>query len=131
MEEAIFNDANSVLKFANEKLNYPMENIILIGRSLGSGIATKIASEYKIKGLILISAYTSIREAAKYKVGGLLSKFVGNMFRTIDIIDKVECPILFIHGSRDDVIPCNMSIELHKKATAPKELKLNPTMSHN
>lgn len=63
-----------------------------------------------MKGLILISPYTSIRDVAREKVGKVLSKMVGNIFRSIDIIDKVESPMLFIHGCRDDVIPCNMSI---------------------
>ena len=41
------------------------QKIILFGRSLGSGPATYLASKFKPYGLILMSGYTSIKQAAK------------------------------------------------------------------
>ena len=41
--------------------------------------------------------------------------------RPIDIVDKIKCPVLFIHGDIDDLVPCNMVEELHDKATCEKE----------
>ena len=52
----------------NLKNKYDLKNVFFIGRSLGTGMATYMASKYKCGGLILFSAMTSIRDAAKYCV---------------------------------------------------------------
>jgi pimeloyl-ACP methyl ester carboxylesterase len=131
LDQAILKDAREVIEYANKTLKYPLENIILIGRSLGSGVAVQMATEYKLKGIILISPYTSIRDVAKNMAGRVLCKLVGNMFRSVDLIDKITCPALFIHGQKDTLIPPRMSEELFEKCISPKEIKINPEMTHN
>jgi pimeloyl-ACP methyl ester carboxylesterase len=131
MDKAILEDARSVLKYAHTQLRFKYENIILIGRSLGSGVAVKLATEFNVKGMVLISPYTSIRCIAKTVAGNLLSKLVPNAFRSIDYINHIKCPALFIHGVQDSLIPHGMSIELYNKAPGPKVLKINDSMTHN
>jgi predicted esterase len=46
-EEKIFSDADTIIQFLTVVLDVPLKNIILMGRSLGSGPATYIASKYK------------------------------------------------------------------------------------
>jgi hypothetical protein len=46
-EQKIFSDADTVIQFLTVVLDVPLKNIILMGRSLGSGPATYIASKYK------------------------------------------------------------------------------------
>jgi hypothetical protein len=51
-----------------------------------------------------MSAYTSIRNAAQAMVG-FLAGVVKERFRNIDLIEKVRCPVFFIHGLADSLIP--------------------------
>jgi hypothetical protein len=131
MEEALIEDATKVIKYAHQELKYPYENIILVGRSLGTGIAIRMGTEFKLRGVIVVSAYTGIRDVAKKLVGKVLAKVVPNILRSIDIVDQLKCPILYIHGARDTLILPEMSKKLYEKTTTPKELKICPNMTHN
>lgn len=57
-------------------MKIPPNNIIIIGRSIGSGPATYLASKKKIACLALISPFTSIRDLIKDKVGRIIQYLV-------------------------------------------------------
>jgi hypothetical protein len=65
------------------------ENIILLGKSLGSGPATHLASHRRPSSLILVTPYTSIMECAVDLLGGFCRYLVKDRFRNIDQIHKV------------------------------------------
>jgi fermentation-respiration switch protein FrsA (DUF1100 family) len=56
---------------------------------------------------------------------------IADRFKNIDIINKVTCPLLLIHGQRDNLIPFTHSIELSKNTSGPYELILPEDMDHN
>ena len=70
-EEKIYRDSELVYNFVQKVAKLRERDIILLGRSLGSGPATHIASKYEPGGLILMSPYTSIKSVASNKVGFL------------------------------------------------------------
>lgn len=72
-EEKILADADTVYNFVQKMTFLRQKDIILLGRSLGSGAATHLASKYNPGGLILMSPFTSIKCVAQNKVGWLLS----------------------------------------------------------
>lgn len=132
-EKTIMQDASNVYDFLTIGMKIKPQQILVFGRSMGSGPATFLASHKKIAGLVLFSAYKSVKEAAKSMVGGFLGSFVKERFRNIDAIESVKCPVLMIHGEKDQVIPCKHSIDLYKKCTnAPWKNLITPSkMSHN
>lgn len=64
-EENILDDALYVYDYINMVLGVEEKNIIVFGRSMGSGPATHIASQRNPASLLLMSAYTSIRGIAE------------------------------------------------------------------
>ena len=70
-EEKIYNDSELVYNFVLNMTSLQEKDIILLGRSLGSGPATHISAKYEPGGLILMSPYTSIKSVANNKVGFL------------------------------------------------------------
>ncbi len=52
-------------------------------------------------------------------------------FRPIDVISASKCPLLFIHGLEDGLVPNKNSIELFGKANEPKEIYLIPEAGHD
>lgn len=56
---------------------------------------------------------------------------VADRFRNIDIISNTTCPLLLIHGQKDNLIPFDHSIELSQKTGGPYELILPEEMNHN
>lgn len=87
--------------------------IILYGRSLGSGFATKLASVNNPRMLILESPYYSLTKvAAQFAPFMPLSLALRFPLPTYKWIKYVKCPISIIHGTKDRLIPLSSSIKL-------------------
>ena len=112
-ESSIDDCVQTTFTHLTDVLGFHASNIIIMGRSIGTGPAVKLASDLCIAktppgALILQSAYTSVLDIVK-DMGGLMG-FVGsslmiNRWESIKSISKVTCPILFIHGVNDNLIP--------------------------
>ena len=105
-EEKIYRDAELVYNFVLCMSNLREKDIILLGRSLGSGPASHIAAKFEPGGLILMSPYTSIKNVATNKVG-FLSVLLAEQFNNLGRMDKVTCPTFILHGQKDSLIPIN------------------------
>jgi len=87
--------------------------IILYGRSLGSGLATKLASINNPRMLILDAPYYSLTKvAARYAPFMPLSWLIKYPLPTYKWLKYVRCPIHIIHGTDDKLIPYKTSVKL-------------------
>ncbi|MBP7821485.1 MAG: alpha/beta hydrolase [Saprospiraceae bacterium] len=110
-EASLYSDGQHVYKWLSKRYNE--ENIIVYGRSLGSGLATRIASWNDPKMLILDSPYLSFYHLVKRYAFLLPLKWILKyQFRTDLFIKKVTCPIFILHGNKDKLIPYQHSLEL-------------------
>ena len=133
-EKNLYLDGEASLKWLSEKKQIIPAQIILFAKSLGSGVAVELATKNTFKGLILETPFSSIPSVAR-------SHFPYNCFpveyMTIDKFDniskmeKIKCPILFIHGTRDTIIDKKESEKLFAKGTMPKEIYLVEGADHN
>ncbi len=102
----------------------PEENIVLYGRSLGSGFAAKLASMNHPKMLILDAPYYSLTKvAARYAPFMPLSILIKYPLPTYKWLKYVQCPIHIIHGTNDKLIPFKTSIKLSR--VNPKHTRLH------
>ena len=91
------------------------DRIILYGRSLGSGFATKLASINNPKMLILESPYYSLTKVtARYAPFMPLSLLMKYPLPTYKWLRYVRCPVHIIHGTNDKLIPYKTSLKLSK-----------------
>jgi hypothetical protein len=110
------------MQFVYETLaaRYPEDHLIVYGRSMGSGFATKVASENKPRYLILDAPYYSFRKVAERFLPILPSRLILRFhLRTDAWIRNVECHTYILHGTRDWLIPIRHSEKLQQ---------LNPRM---
>ena len=77
-----------------------------------------------------MSAYLSIKAVVIHLVGRILAWAVAERFRNIDNIQKVKCPVFFLHGKMDDLIPCDHSKELYNRSNIGEYWFPNK-MTHN
>jgi alpha-beta hydrolase superfamily lysophospholipase len=97
------------------KDNVAEKYIILYGRSLGSGFATKLASMNNPRMLILDAPYYSLSKVAKKYVPFMpLSLLIKFPMPTYKWLKYVKCPIHIIHGTDDRLIPYKTSVKLSK-----------------
>jgi len=107
-------------------------DIVFMGRSLGSGIASQLASEYDAAALILISAYSSLPDVAgdiyPYFPVSLLMR---DRFDSLSVIDRVKAPIYMFHGELDGTIPIKFGRRLFEAALGDKKFHSIPLRGHN
>lgn len=130
-EDGVYEVSLTAFRYLVDAIGVRYSQIILFGRSLGSGPAVYLAAQYPVGGLILVSAFSSIRAAVQSIVGRLLAWTFKERFANIRIIANVSCSTLFIHGGSDGLIPADHSLRLFKRCRARKLLITPPTMEHN
>lgn len=110
-----YQDIEAAYNFLIKELKVPPEKIIIHGRSLGGAVSIDLASKRKCGGLIVESSFVSaFRVMTTYKI------FPFDKFQNIDKINKVNCPVLFIHGKEDGLIPIWHGEKLFAEANEPK-----------
>lgn len=108
--EGKINDPKQLLEdsldwFDWAKNNTHHKNIIVAGRSLGTGIATYVASQRQCSLLMLITPYDTLYDVAKSHYPWLPVKFIFKYFLpAIKWIDTLQQPVRIIHGTQDEVI---------------------------
>ena len=105
------------MQFVYEELKkqYHEHHIILYGRSMGSGFATKLASENKPRYLILDAPYYSFRKVVERFLPILPVRYVLRYhLRTDRWIRHVNCHTYILHGTKDWLIPIRHSESLQK-----------------
>lgn len=129
-ESILYNDAQHVYKWLTK--HYAEDKIVIYGRSLGSGIATRIASWNDPRLLILDSPYYSfLHQVRRYGWWLPVKWLLRYQIRSDQFIRKITCPIVFIHGTKDRLIPFSNSEKLLKQASAPTHLFPIEKAHHN
>ena len=112
-EEALYADAEQFYEYAVNR--YHENQVIVYGRSFGTGIATWLASKNRPKTLILESPFYSAVDLGKHRFPFLavdwLSKF---RFPSNEYIKNVSCEIYLLHGKEDGVIPFESAERLYE-----------------
>lgn len=96
------------------KKEYAENKIIVYGRSIGTGMATHIASVRNPKTLVLETPYYSIVDIAKRIVPFLfLEPLLKYKFKSFKYIKSVKSNIYFLHGTNDNVVPYASGLRLY------------------
>ncbi|CAA7039303.1 unnamed protein product [Microthlaspi erraticum] len=100
-EQETYADIEAVYDWLRETYGTKDERIILYGQSVGSGPSLELASRLpRVRALVLHSPFLSglrVMYAVKHS-------FWFDIFKNIDKIQLVECPVLVIHGTDDKVV---------------------------
>lgn len=122
-QKRLFNDSQFMYDWLLER--YDEDKIVLYGRSLGSGIAARIASWNNPKLLILDSPYYSFYyNTRRFLFWTPLKWIMRYPIRTNEYLKTVSCPIHIIHGTHDYLIPYKQSEMLC--SLWPEKVKLIP-----
>jgi hypothetical protein len=125
-EEGIERDLDAVVAYLQKELRDDggrlTRRIIPYGRSLGGGVAVKLATRIPVDGIILESTFSSMHDVARASFSflptGLLLR---EHYRSEEIVSELSCPKLIMHSVDDDVIPYALGRKLFMAAKEPKQ----------
>ena len=128
-------DARAAWDWVRDSLGLPPERIGIFGFSLGSAIATELASDVGPSVLVLQAPFTSARDMARiataWPVAAVWRAIARVHFDTRARVARLDAPVWVAHGDADRIIPTRMGRAVHAAARRPGELLLVPGAGHN
>jgi fermentation-respiration switch protein FrsA (DUF1100 family) len=119
-EPAFYAAAEAALDCLERRSDVDRNRMVAVGWSMGGAVAVDLAARHRVSGLVVINAFTSLQATARALQPWLPTSLVlKSRFDNLSKIGTVTCPILIIHGDRDEVVPPRMSGELQAAARAP------------
>jgi uncharacterized protein len=110
-EKDFYQDAQTVLNWSKE--NIPFTQLIIYGRSLGSAVASHLASENTPALLILETPFDEIKSVVYSPIRPIVSLLPSrNHFPNNIFLQKVKCKKVIFHGTNDWVVPFSSAMKL-------------------
>lgn len=122
-EQGLYADAEASWRYLTDSLQVPPSRIVIFGHSLGSGVATELATRVEAAALAVEGAFTSVADRGQELYPLFPVRLLSTQrFASLEKIASVREPKLFLHSPEDDVIPFSHSERLLEAAAAPKSL---------
>lgn len=116
-EKALAGDA---LRWYDE-LSSRHSRIFAFGRSLGSGVAVRLAAERPLAGVIAIAPYDSLAAVGQHHYPFLpVGLLLRHRFDSLALAPAIEAPLLCLVAERDEVVPAAHSRRLYEAWGGPK-----------
>jgi uncharacterized protein len=96
------------------KTLYEEENIVVIGYSIGTGMAAKLASTNSPRMLVLQAPFYNLTDLMKHYFPFVPAFLLKYKFETNKYLKDCKMPIAIFHGREDEIIPFSSSEKLKK-----------------
>jgi pimeloyl-ACP methyl ester carboxylesterase len=128
-EQALHQDALALF----DKIYAQHSHVAVVGRSLGSGVAVRLASQRPVARLALLTPYDSIENVAAGKFPFFpISWLLVDKFESWKYAPQITAPTLLIAAENDQVIPYSNTEQLYKSFSMNvATLKLIPNRNHD
>ena len=134
-EQTVYADAERAWQYLTRTRTIPSAEIFILGQSLGGAVAIELATHHpEAGGLIIESSFTSM-QAMTEKAGWLrlfpVNWLLTQRFDSLQKVSGLQIPVLYLHGSADQLIPAKMSQTLFAATPNSKRLVLFEQAGHN
>jgi hypothetical protein len=131
-ESIFFSDALHILDTVMSENGIRSEEVVLMGRSLGSGVAVHVASRRQVKGVILVTPFDSLVTVARRHYPFLPVRWMlRHRFDSLSAAPSISCPLLNLIAGRDEVIPRSSSLRLGEAWGGPVQTVVIQEAGHN
>ena len=130
-EEATYRDGEGALTHLRARPEVARTRLVYFGRSLGAAIAVELARVQPPAGLILETAFTTLKDVARVHYPFVPLWFLRTKYESLRKISEIRVPLLILHGDRDEVVPLEQAHRLFAAANEPKRLYVIRGASHN
>lgn len=128
-EDGLLADAQAL--YDHVRARHPQ--VTLVGRSLGSGIATRLASIKPMDRLVLVTPYDSMRAVASHHFRWLpVGLLLRDRYDSAGYAPKVNAPTIILAAEHDEVIPRASSEALYRSfRPGLATFQIAPGVGHN
>jgi uncharacterized protein len=120
-EKGILADARAARAWLAMRTGVAEQNILLMGHSMGGGVAVDLAASDGARGLVLSNTFTSLPAVGNHHLPLLPTRLL--MTQRLDSLSKIsryQGPLLQSHGDADQVVPYKLGRQLFDAANEPK-----------
>ena len=130
-EQGTYRDASAAWHYLVAMRGLKPRDIVILGESLGGGVATWLALEHPPRALVLASTLTSVPDLAAGIYPWLPVRWLSRIkYDSLDRIGRIDAPIFIAHSRDDDLVPYGHAERLFAAAHEPKRL-LTMSGGHN
>ncbi len=129
-QDRLFADALLAFDAIAARPEIDRQRIVVWGRSLGTGVATHVATQRSVAGVMLVSPYDSMRALADRHMpylGWLLTQ----PFDSLSLVPRVKVPLLALAAVQDTLVPIDHTQRLVSAWGGPKRLVVLREGDHN
>lgn len=132
-EPALYAAGQAAYTWLTHEKGIPTRQLVVMGKSLGGGVSSKVVLENPAKGLILESTFSSIPAVAKNLFPFVpVSTFIkSERYDTVSRLADIHVPVLVIHGTNDEVVPFPQGQAVYDAANEPKQFYVVEHAGHN
>ncbi|MGH2919972.1 MAG: alpha/beta hydrolase [Solirubrobacteraceae bacterium] len=130
-ERGTYRDARAALDCLLRQPGVDATRVYYLGESLGGAVALELALAHPPAGLVLVSAFTSVRDMARVHYGLIPTALVPDAYPNLRRVRDLRAPLLVLHGEDDAIVPAEQGRALFEAAPEPKRLRMVPGVGHN
>jgi fermentation-respiration switch protein FrsA (DUF1100 family) len=120
-EAGTYQDAEAAWRYLTETRQFAPARIVVMGESLGGGVATWLAARKKPGALILASTFTSVPDVGAPVYWFLPVRLISRTrYDNLSRMPEIACPVLVAHSPDDEIIPVSHGEALFMAAPEPK-----------
>ncbi len=129
-EEGLVSDGIHVVDWLKGQ-GIGLDKLIIIGESLGTGVAVQVAVQRTPAALILEAPFSSAADIGAKRYPWLPVKYLmWDQFESHKYVDRVKAPITIFHGDKDTIVPIAWGRRLFQVAREPKQMLVIPGAGH-
>jgi pimeloyl-ACP methyl ester carboxylesterase len=125
----LFNDIQTA--YTEMKKRFTEDDIVVLGYSIGTGPAAKVASTNHPRLLILQAPYYNLTDMMRHTYPIVPTFLLKYKFQTNEYLKDCKMPVVIFHGNKDDVIYYGSSLKLKEEMKTGDTLIALTGQGHN
>jgi pimeloyl-ACP methyl ester carboxylesterase len=131
-QKALYDDALAIYQHAVTAGDATPAQIVVMGRSLGSGVAAMLAAQRPVGGAILVTPFDSLGAvAARHYSFMPVRLLLRHPFPSVEWAQHAKAPALILAGERDHIIPPVHAQRLHDAWAGNRQIHILEGVGHN